>query len=149
MKGTRTLRCHSSPSWPLGFPYTPCPLRYLRSSVSSSRSSPLPTKARKEIGKARHDLKQYGHLITSYLISFRAPRSPVLLQHIRDTFGLKARMHGLIPPTKNDARQSVKLFKAYRRRWVERHEAHDGRLDVRWWAEVIFAYVHYMVDLGV
>jgi hypothetical protein len=58
-------------------------------------------------------------------------------------------MHGLIPATKDDARQPVKLLKAHGRRRVERHEAHDGRLDVRRRAEVVLADAHHMVDLCV
>lgn len=58
-------------------------------------------------------------------------------------------MHGFIPSTKNDARQSVKLLEAYGGRRVERHEAHDGRLDIGRRAEVILAHAHHMVDLCV
>lgn len=58
-------------------------------------------------------------------------------------------MHGFIPSTKNDARQSVKLLEAHGGRRVERHEAHDGRLDVGRRAEVVLAHAHHMVDLCV
>ena len=54
-------------------------------------------------------------------------------------------MHRLIPATKQHARQAVKLLEAHRRRRVERHEAHHGRLDVRRWAEVVPAYGHHVV----
>lgn len=85
----------------------------------------------------------------SYLISFRAPRPPVLLQHLSDTLGLKVRVDGLVPATEYDAREAVKLLEAHRRWRVERHEAHDGRLDVRRRAEIVLAHVHHVVDLGV
>jgi hypothetical protein len=85
----------------------------------------------------------------SYLISFRAPRPPVLLQHLSDALSLKVRVDGFVPATEYDAREAVKLFEAHRRRRVERHDAHDGRLDVRRRAEVVLAHVHHVVDLGV
>jgi len=83
------------------------------------------------------------------LISFRAPRPPVLFQHLGDALGLKVRVDGLIPATEHDARQSVELFEAHRRRGVERHDAHDGRLDVWRRPEVALAHVHDVVDFGV
>ena len=58
-------------------------------------------------------------------------------------------MHRLIPPTKNDAREPIKLLEPHRRWRVERHEAHDGRLDVRRRAEIVPADAHYVVDLRV
>ena len=58
-------------------------------------------------------------------------------------------MHRLIPPTKNDAREPIKLLEPHRRRRVERHEAHDGRLDVRRRTEVVPAYAHHQVDFRV
>lgn len=51
--------------------------------------------------------------------------------------------------TEYDAREAIKLLEAYRRRRVERHDAHDGRLDVRRRAEIVLAHVHHVVDLGV
>ena len=58
-------------------------------------------------------------------------------------------MHRLIPPTKNDAREPIKLLEPHRRWRVERHEAHDGRLDVRRRAEIVPADAHYVVYLRV
>ena len=58
-------------------------------------------------------------------------------------------MHRLIPPTKNDACEPIKLLEPHRRRRVERHEAHDGRLDVRRRTEVVPAYAHHQVDFRV
>lgn len=58
-------------------------------------------------------------------------------------------MHGLVSAAKYDAREAVELLKAYRRWGVERHDAHDGRLDIWRRAEVVLAYVHHVVDLGV
>ena len=83
------------------------------------------------------------------LISLRAPCPPVLFQHLRHALGLKVRMENFVPAAEYDAREAVKLFKAHRRRRVERHEAHDGRLDVRRRSEVVLAHVHHVVDLGV
>ena len=85
----------------------------------------------------------------SYLISFRAPRPPVLFQHLCDTLGLKVPVDGFVPATKYDAREAVELLKAHWGRGVERHDAHDGRFDVRRRAEVILAHAHHVVDLGV
>ena len=85
----------------------------------------------------------------TYLISFRTPRPPVLFQHLGDTLGLKVRVDGLIPATEYDAGESVELFEAHRRRGVKRHDAHDGRLDVWRWSEVVLAHVHDVVDFGV
>ena len=58
-------------------------------------------------------------------------------------------MHRLIPATEQHARQAVKLLKAHRRRRVERHEAHHGRLDVRRRAEVVPADAQHVVHARV
>lgn len=58
-------------------------------------------------------------------------------------------MYDFISATEEDARQAVKLLEAHRRRRVERHQAHDGRLDVGRRTEVVPAHVHDVVDLGV
>jgi hypothetical protein len=86
---------------------------------------------------------------TTCLISFRAPCLPVLFQHLGDALGLKVPMDGLIPATEYNPRKAVKLLKSHRRRRIERHNAHDRRLDVRRWAKIVLAHVHHVVDLGV
>jgi hypothetical protein len=83
------------------------------------------------------------------LISSRAPRPPVLVQHLHNALRLKVRMDPFIPAAEYDSREAVELLKAHRRRWIERHDAHDGRLDVRRRTKVVLAHVHYVVDLGV
>lgn len=85
----------------------------------------------------------------TYLVSFRTPRLPVLFQHLGDTLGLKVRVDGLIPATEYDPGESVELFEVHRRRRVKRHDAHDGRLDVWRWPEVVLAHVHDVVNFGV
>jgi hypothetical protein len=58
-------------------------------------------------------------------------------------------MHGFVSAAKYDARKAIELFKAYWRWWVERHEAHDGRLDIGRRSEVVLAHIHHVINLGI
>lgn len=58
-------------------------------------------------------------------------------------------MTSLIPPTEQDPPQPIELFKPDRRWWVLRCQSHDTALHHRRRSEVILAYVHCHVDIGV
>lgn len=86
--------------------------------------------------------------VLEHVALLREPGLVVTLEHLRHSLCLKVGSNGLVATSKEDPGETVKLLEPHRRRWVDRYDPDDGRLDVRWRTEGVLGDFEDVVDFG-